>query len=110
MVVDGMGHQDDDDEEEGGPAKEIETDLQTCEILTDMVEDLISRLPPLREVPETSNIRQEVITMWKHYVQGQREILASLLAWVKRREGEVMQNAEDAGIQFMVEEDAEENP
>ncbi|KLO11650.1 SET domain-containing protein [Schizopora paradoxa] len=94
---------------EGGPAKDIETDLQTCEILTDMVEDLVSRLPQLRAIPETSKVRQEVITMWKHYVQGQREILASLLAWVKRREGEVMQNAEEAGIQFMVEEDAEEN-
>lgn len=108
LMVENMGDQDGDDEEKTGLAQDIEADLQTCEVLADMVNDLIDRLPPLEKLRESAKIRQEVVTMWKHYVQGQTEILASLLAWVKRREREVMRSAEEAGIQFMVEEDAEE--
>jgi len=109
LMVENMGHQDGGEEDEAGFAQGIETDLQTCEVLEDMVSDLINRLPPLEAVRENPKVRQEVLIMWKHYVQGQREILASLLAWVTRRGYEIMRSAEEAGIQFMAEEDAEEN-
>ncbi len=109
LMVENMGHQDGGDEDEAGFSQGIETDLQTCEVLEDMVSDLINRLPPLEAVRENPKVRQEVLIMWKHYVQGQREILASLLAWVNAKGHEIMRSAEEAGIQFMAEEDAEEN-
>jgi len=82
----------------------FDVDLQTAEVLSEMVETLLERIPSAREMP-TSRVRQDVLTMWKWYVRGQRDILEDLLRWTRRKEKEVLAAAKEVGIQFEAEDD-----
>lgn len=100
---------------EGG--HEFEAELDAAEMLHDMAYDLISRLPKPDGLP--SDMRSEVYTMWKDYVEGdlnlfrlqlithpligQRDILESVVMFAEEREKEAIAAAKQQGIEIVRE-------
>ena len=101
------GHEERDDEE-SKTAYELQIDIGTVGILMDMVSSLIDRLPDLAVQHTSPPVREEVLTMWRYYVQGQRDILEALLDWLKLKDQEEIRRAEVLGISI-VGDDSEED-
>lgn len=108
----------DEDEDKGAEAessitqaaREVRIKVQTADTLSNMVSDLLDRLPILPEGglnsfrDDTKKIRPNVRKMWIYYVQGQVDILNSLLAWIEEKEREAVRLAEELGIVVSFEE------
>lgn len=93
--------------------REVQIKLQTADTLSNMVSDLLDRLPILPEdglssfaKEDSEKIRPEVRKMWAYYVQGQVDILNALLSWVEEKERETMKYAEKLGIGISFEDDS----
>ncbi|KZT69429.1 SET domain-containing protein [Daedalea quercina L-15889] len=83
----------------------VEDELDGAEMLAEMVENLRNRLPQPGAAGQ--DLRPEVATMLEHYLEGQREILHSLIAFARDKERQAIQKAREQGLQI-VDEEAEE--
>ncbi|KAF7791541.1 hypothetical protein EIP86_002557 [Pleurotus ostreatoroseus] len=78
-------------------ANPYEEELWATEVLADMAEDLMSRLPSNSQRRDAS-VRPEVLQMLDYYIEGQRDILNSLMNFAKEMEQNVIQQAQERGI------------
>ncbi|KAI0698478.1 SET domain-containing protein [Cytidiella melzeri] len=80
---------------------DLSEELWATETLTEMAEDLLNRLPTTElSSEEASKMRPEVLAMLEHYVEGQRNILHSVVNFARTKEQEVLNRARDRGIEF----------
>lgn len=83
-----------------------EDELWATEVLVEMAEDLLGRLPSDSCVSEEKpGVRADVAQMLEHYVEGQREILHSLMEFARAKEQEIIERAREEGIEFVDESD-----
>ncbi|KAF8204763.1 SET domain protein [Pholiota molesta] len=78
--------------------------LDASGMLEEMVQTLIQRLPN-GQLSNAQELRPEVVTMFNHYLEGQRDILSSLLGFCRAREQDALKMAKDEGIDLVLEED-----
>ncbi|KAJ7129347.1 SET domain-containing protein [Mycena epipterygia] len=86
----------------GGPEPTYEDHLDAAEALGDMVQVLLDRLPQL-SATSSDDIREDVALMLNNYVEGQREILESLLAYASLKEQLGIAMAKEQGIEVVLE-------
>ncbi|KAI0790317.1 SET domain-containing protein [Irpex lacteus] len=86
-------------DEDPGDVEPYEEELWASELLTEMAEGLLSRLPSASSSP--TSIRPEVRTMLQHYVEGQRDILTSLVQFAKDKEESAIEEARGQGIELV---------
>ncbi|GJJ14922.1 hypothetical protein Clacol_009192 [Clathrus columnatus] len=72
----------DDDEEE---VNETEICLEAADMLENMIQQKIDSLPDIPNEPPTG-VRPEVFTMIGHYLEGQRDILNSVLDFAQKQQ------------------------
>ncbi|KAF9481868.1 SET domain-containing protein [Pholiota conissans] len=78
--------------------------LDASGMLEEMVHTLLQRLP-IGHISNMEELRPEVITMFGHYLEGQRDILSSLLEFCRAREQDALRMAKDEGIDLVLEEE-----
>ena len=125
LVASNFSDFDDEDEVEENDdtteaAKDVQIDIQSADSLSNMVSDLLDRLPILPAEGSTfsrpdqgehssASIRPEVRKMWIYYVQGQMDILNALQSWIEQKEREAIRRAEKLGIKLDYEGDSDES-
>ncbi|KDR84012.1 hypothetical protein GALMADRAFT_56376 [Galerina marginata CBS 339.88] len=77
--------------------------LDASGMLQDMVETLIERLPA-EQASNPAEVRPEVFVMFLHYLEGQRDILQSIVEFAKAREQEAVEMARHDGIDVVLED------
>ncbi|KAL5524918.1 hypothetical protein ACEPAF_8787 [Sanghuangporus sanghuang] len=98
--VEGADQEEEHDDEQQA-AYDLQIDMETAGILTDMVSSLMDGLPDPMVGHVSSSVRKEVLTMWRYYVQGQKDILESLLYWLQIKAQEAVRRAEELGISIV---------
>ncbi|KAI0339167.1 SET domain-containing protein [Trametopsis cervina] len=95
----GNGVGSEDIEEPETPDDVDEEELWATEVLREMAEDLLSRLPQgmIDSTEVSKTVRPEVATMLEHYVEGQRDILHSLVEFATKKEQMITERAQDRG-------------
>ncbi|KAJ6583765.1 hypothetical protein B0H10DRAFT_2096353 [Mycena sp. CBHHK59/15] len=86
----------------GGSEPTYEDYLEAAEVLADMVQVLLERLPKL-PVNGGQDIRQEVALMLHDYVKGQTEILTSLIEYASSKEELGIAMAKASGIDVVLQ-------
>ena len=95
------------DEEEGDAT--VEDELCAADMLAEMAQGLHDRLPPFPpDGGASADIRLEVLRMLEHYLEGQRDILQSLVAFAQEKEASALQRAKELGLDVVEEEEEEE--
>ncbi|EIW56718.1 SET domain-containing protein [Trametes versicolor FP-101664 SS1] len=110
-VLAAIGAQYGEDEEEDG-AMEMDTETETAvedelcaaDMLAGMVQSLYDRLPPFPPA-NVAELRAPVVEMLEHYLEGQRDILRSLVAFAQEKEARALQRAKEEGLDIVEEED-----
>jgi len=59
--------------------------LDAADVLADMVQQLLDKLPEV-SVPAPDDVREDVALMIQHYIEGQHEILESLIEYAQSKE------------------------
>ncbi|TBU56180.1 SET domain-containing protein [Dichomitus squalens] len=90
-----------DDDDEGSA---VEDELCAADMLAEMAQGLHDRLPPFPPA-NTSEIRPEVLQMLEHYLEGQRDILQSLVSFAQEKEARALQMAKEQGLDIVDEEE-----
>ncbi|KAM5538834.1 hypothetical protein V8D89_007556 [Ganoderma adspersum] len=111
-VLSAVRAQDAEDGEDGGEEEgdtAVEDELCAADMLAEMAQGLHDRLPPFPPDSITSaGIRPEVLRMLEHYLEGQRDILQSLVAFAQEKEASALQRAKELGLDVVEEEEEEE--
>ena len=97
----------DDGDDDGEQGDTIEDELYAADMLAEMAQGLHDRLPPFPP-GNASEIRPEVLQMLEHYLEGQRDILQSLVAFAQEKERRALQRAKEKGLDIVDEEEEEE--
>ncbi|KAG6910990.1 hypothetical protein DXG01_006044 [Tephrocybe rancida] len=77
--------------------------LDAAGALLDMLQTLINRLPPEKDERQVE-MRPEVALMLHYYVEGQRDILESLIDFAHERERLAVEQARAEGIEIVLED------
>ncbi|KAI0370920.1 SET domain-containing protein [Pilatotrama ljubarskyi] len=109
-VLFAIGEQSGDDEEDGDGVgrPSIEDQLCAADMLAEMAQNLYDRLPPFPPA-NAAEMRPEVVEMLDHYLEGQRAILQSLVAFARDKEAYALQLAREQGLDIVEEEDEAED-
>jgi hypothetical protein len=110
-----------DDDDAGASYEDA---LEAAQVLAEMVQSLIDRLPPTKAGSERMEMRPEVATMLHDYItgklprvhfdlgctesstpQGQRAILQNLLDFSVGKEREAVEEAKEQGVELVFEEE-----
>ncbi|KAI0668916.1 hypothetical protein C8Q78DRAFT_954903, partial [Trametes maxima] len=76
--------------------------LRAADTLDDMARSLHGRLPPFP--PENAeSMRADVLQMLEHYLEGQNDILVSLIAFAQEKEARALQLAHEQGLDIVEE-------
>ncbi|KAF8213884.1 hypothetical protein K438DRAFT_1706111 [Mycena galopus ATCC 62051] len=70
---------------EEGAEPAYDDHLDATEMLADMVQQLLDKLPD-ETIPTPDGVREDVALMIQHYIKGQREILESLIEYAGAKE------------------------
>ncbi|KAH7909991.1 hypothetical protein BJ138DRAFT_1153968 [Hygrophoropsis aurantiaca] len=83
-----------------------EDDLGATDALLSMLETMLMRLPSIIDDDvESASIRPSVKVMLQHYIQGQRDILLSLVAMARKKRTEAVEAASAQGIDLVFEDE-----
>ncbi|TFK64049.1 SET domain-containing protein [Pluteus cervinus] len=83
-----------------------EDKLDASSMLMEMLQSLVDRLPAVdKDEGNLPNIRPEVVSMLFDYVEGQRDILESLVTFAKEKEQGAFDEAREQGIELVIEDD-----
>ncbi|KAH9856273.1 SET domain-containing protein [Lenzites betulinus] len=107
-VLDAIGAQNGDDDDEDMDADDppsVEDDLCAADMLAEMAQSLYDRLPSYPPL-NASEMRSDVVEMLEHYIEGQRDILQSLVEFAREKEAQALQQARELGLDI-IEEDEE---
>lgn len=88
-----LRNMEDGDDENEGEMTEAELCLEAADMLENMIQRKIQSLPVLPDEPQTG-VRREVFTMIEHYVEGQRDILNSVLRFAQTKQEEALAEEE----------------
>ena len=92
-----------EENEKGDGDATVGDELCAANMLAEMAQELHDRLPPFP--PEAPGaIRPEVLHMLEHYLEGQRDILQSLVAFAQEKETRALQKAKELGLNVVEEE------
>ncbi|KAJ3782663.1 SET domain protein [Lentinula aff. detonsa] len=80
-----------------------EDELDASSMLGEMVRVLIEKLPRPGRSLDPGRIRPEVIEMFRTYIEGQRDILDSLLAFADAKERTAIEKARSEGVDIVLE-------
>jgi len=80
-----------------GMERIFEHELEAAEVLADMTQTLLDRLP---DTVHDVQIRPEVALMLDHYLEGQRDVLMSVLDFARGKEQAAIDTARTQGIIF----------
>lgn len=83
----------------------VEDELCAADALEEMAQNLYDRLP---KGPPEGAMRPEVAHMLEHYLEGQRDILQSLIRFARDKAREAIRAAQELGLQVVDEESEEE--
>lgn len=78
--------------------------LDASNALQEMVQNLIDRLPA-EMTAEMTNIRVEVTAMFQDYLEGQRDILRSLMEFAKAQERRALDMAREEGVEIVFDDE-----
>jgi len=79
----------------------FEVELDASEMLVDMTQTLLERLPDVRDV---AGLRPEISVMLEQYVEGQRDILEAIINFARRKVMFAVEAAHAQGIELVFEE------
>lgn len=106
-----MGVADDADDEEGEASQEHsgawELELEAAEIIMDMTEQRVERLPDMTKA-NVASVREPVLQMIDYYLEGQRAILMDLIKWAQAKRFEAKDKAQAEGVELVLDDDVEE--
>ncbi|KAJ3722676.1 SET domain protein [Lentinula raphanica] len=80
-----------------------EDELDASSMLGEMIRSLIEKLPPSKRSFDPGRIRPGVIEMFRNYLEGQQNILDSLLAFVDAKEQSAIEKARSQGVDIVLE-------
>ncbi|KAF9077069.1 SET domain-containing protein [Rhodocollybia butyracea] len=83
----------------------FEDELDASSMLEDMVRAVIEKLPQPQRSLDLGLIRPEVVEMFRNYLEGQQNILNSLLVFVNAKEQAAIERARLEGIDIVVGDD-----
>ncbi|KAJ6538490.1 SET domain protein [Mycena vulgaris] len=86
----------------GGSEPTYEDHLDAAAALADMVQTLLDKLPALPVTP-SDDLREDVAVMLHNYVEGQRDILESLIEYASVKEEAGISMAREQGIEVVLE-------
>ncbi|KAI0712750.1 hypothetical protein C8T65DRAFT_646796 [Cerioporus squamosus] len=107
VIAQSAGDDDEMDDEDDEDEPSVEDELCAADMLAEMAESLHDRLPPFPPA-NAAEIRPEVLLMLEHYLEGQRDILQSLVAFAREKEAGAMERAREQGLDVVDEEEEEE--
>ncbi|TFL05437.1 hypothetical protein BDV98DRAFT_610907 [Pterulicium gracile] len=91
-----------DEKEDAMPA--YKDKREAAQMLADMVETLLDRLPADKAgAKRAAAMRPEIAQMLHDYIAGQRDILESLLKFAMQKETGVVEEAREAGVELVFE-------
>lgn len=88
---------------ESEEGEEFETMLDASGALQEMSSALLERLPDYDTAVESESVRPSVLQMFRHYVEGQHSILASVIEYAQRKEEEAVELARSQGVDLVLE-------
>ncbi|CAL1697879.1 unnamed protein product [Somion occarium] len=94
-------------EEDEDQGVSVVDELYAADMLGEMAQGLHSRLPS-GETPADQEIRPDVATMFDNYLEGQRDILQSIIEFARDKEKRAMEIAQEQGLEMVEEGDEEE--
>ncbi|OJT10951.1 Ribosomal lysine N-methyltransferase set10 [Trametes pubescens] len=108
-VLAAIGAQYGDEEEDSAMETEtsVEDELCAADMLAEMAQNLYDRLPPFPPA-NVAELRGQVVDMLDHYLEGQRDILRSLVAFAQEKEARALQRAKEEGLDVVEEGEEEE--
>lgn len=89
-------------EGEDSEATRLDNQLYAANTLSEMCQEYLARLPQIPAGTDLSysELRPEVLTMLTHYIEGQRDILESMIRFAEGKEGEALEEAQKLGIEL----------
>ncbi|KAJ3932166.1 MAG: SET domain protein [Lentinula lateritia] len=81
-----------------------EDELDASSTLGEMIRAVIEKLPTSKRSLDPGQIRPDVIEMFRNYLEGQRDILDSLLAFVDAKEQSAIEKARSEGVDIVLED------
>ncbi|KAH7877122.1 SET domain-containing protein [Lentinula edodes] len=81
-----------------------EDELDASSMLGEMIRSVIEKLPTSKRSLDPGQIRPDVIEMFRNYLEGQRDILDSLLAFVNAKEQSAIEKARSEGVDIVLED------
>ncbi|KIK67738.1 hypothetical protein GYMLUDRAFT_215918, partial [Collybiopsis luxurians FD-317 M1] len=92
------------EENEADSSYTYEDELDAASLLGDMLRGVIEKLPETRRALDPGKIRPEVVEMFRNYIEGQRDILDSLLSFVDTKEKAAIEKARLEGVDIVLED------
>ncbi|OCH91312.1 SET domain-containing protein [Obba rivulosa] len=89
-------------------AIDIEDVFCAADVLGEMAQNLLKRLPQPLHADDAAGIRPDVAEMIGYYLEGQRDILQSLIQFAQEKERQAEEAAREQGVLEIVNEDVEE--
>lgn len=96
------------EEKDGEEALPYEHLLDAADMLKEMIRAVLDRLPGIPDSSQLVNVRPDVFSMFTDYIQGQQEVLASLMDYARRKEQMAVEEAQGMGIDIILESDESE--
>ncbi|KAK7676936.1 hypothetical protein QCA50_020054 [Cerrena zonata] len=84
----------------------VEDELYAADMLGEMAQGLYNRLPS-GEIPLDKEVRSDVAIMLEHYLEGQRNILHSIIEFASHKEKRAVELAQEQGLTIVEEGDDE---
>ncbi|KAJ1302690.1 hypothetical protein OPQ81_003006 [Rhizoctonia solani] len=89
------------------PASNWEVELEAAEIIMDLTEQRMERLPDVSQAGEVS-ARKPVLEMIEYYLEGQRAILMSLIQWAQAKRLGAQASALAEGVELILDDQEEQ--
>ncbi|EKM79884.1 hypothetical protein AGABI1DRAFT_119942 [Agaricus bisporus var. burnettii JB137-S8] len=90
-------------ENQGADEEEYEIQMDTADMFANMLNDVLQKLPS-EEACRHQDLRPEVATMLRDYIEGQRDILSSLLSFCGEKEDLAIELARSQGVELVIED------
>ncbi|KAF9238366.1 hypothetical protein BU15DRAFT_47737 [Melanogaster broomeanus] len=84
---------------------EYEDDLEAASLLSEMVQSKLDGMKTISDVRSNNDIRSEVKIMLEHYIEGQRDILESMLEYLAGKQEAAIEAAREQGIDLVLDEE-----
>ncbi|KIJ07596.1 hypothetical protein PAXINDRAFT_164574 [Paxillus involutus ATCC 200175] len=84
---------------------EFEDDMEAASMLSEMTQAKLDGMKTISDVRRHDEIRPEVKVMLEHYIEGQRDILESMLRFLDGKQEAAIEAAREQGIDLVFDQD-----